>query len=644
MKFSYSLVKKLIPSAPPVKKLTEGLTARSFEVESAERGVLEINLPANRWSDAASHIGIAREVSAVFGRKFKSPVKILITQPATLGLIKVEVKEKNLAPRYAARLFEIKKAGKSPLWLQKILRDCGGQPINGIVDTMNYAMLETGQPLHAFDASKISGKIIVRRAKSGERLETLDGKNISLDSETLVIADIKKPLAIAGIKGGRSSGVSGKTRKIIVEAANFDPVNIFKTSRRIGIKTDASMRFGHGISPALVKEGLDRATELLLKNGANLLDSADFYPRPVGEEVIEFDCAKYEQLIGAPVASTKAKDYFARLGFSIEEKWGGKSRSFLVRVPSRRTDIETPEDLMEEIIRLMGYDGLRPEAPAISIRPAEENDMIILKDKLRNLAVSFGLEEVYNHSFVSGAGRNAAELQNPISEDFRYLRPSLEAGLLKNVNHNARFFDEIRIFEIGNVFFKNKKGLTEETHLGLCLGGKSRNQVLELKGIISDILKGAGLIDFETVEMGGVLRFESGRDTLGPVRHLPLPKQKEAAVAEISLTKLLPLLEGEKEYLPLPKFPAVMRDISIIISDEVRIGNILETIQESAGDLAENVDLMDEYTDPKLGGRRSLTFRIVFQSDKKTLTDAEVNKKMSAVSAALKRGFGAETR
>lgn len=726
MKFSYSFIRKLFPRAPTKAKLIEALTMYSFETGDAAGDVFEASIPPNRYSDAASHLGIAREVAAVAGAVLKNPVKTIVNPPADQGFVKVKVEDKNLCPRYAARYFEINpsvgsgrgEVGSSPAWMQKVLKECGLKPINHIVDLVNYVMLEVGQPLHAFDADRIADRrglyadkrsksglrepaLIVRRAKRGERIGTLDGQKLTLDPEVLVIADAKDALAIAGVKGGASSGVSTKTRRIIVEAANFDPVSIYKTSRKLKLMTDAAVRFSHGISPALVAMGLDRVTELLLAAGATLGDSVDVYPHPVGEELIEFDVEKYLFFIGVPVTAAEAKKRFLALGFSIQDadlrgphadsrRKSQRQSAFLVRIPPWRTDIEEFEDLAEEVSRLVGYNALTPQPPLVHLLPATEADEIVFKDKVRGILANAQLDEVYNSSFVDeeaartfsllGPGSGPVEVANPISNDRRHLRASLMPLLLRNVESNARFFDRVRIFEIGKVFGVVGGETKEKLVLGIALAArKEPRAILELKGIVDDLLSGIGVEEasFAPLEnragygrngknkilsprgeerttppsfltgfadRGTELLVESGREFLGRLELISLPKGWTAAAGEINLEKALSIAEEKHEFKPLPRFPAVVRDISLLVSREVRIGEVLEMIQDASPKLIDDVDLIDEYVDERFGGKQSLTFRIVFQAEDRTLTDGEVNSEMAKVVAALKKKLRAEVR
>jgi len=639
---------------PVAAKVAEASNLYSFEVEELAGDLIDIAMPANRYSDAASHIGIAREISAALDKPFKNPVKAIINPPSNRGILKIEIENKAACPRYSARVFEIKKLPSSPVWMKNIFKTCGLKPINGVVDLMNYVMLETGQPLHAFDADKLAKadrkggavKIVIRKAKNNEHFETLDNQRFELNSSDTVIADSSKALAIAGIKGGLNSGVDGKTRRIIVEAANFDHVRIFKTSRRLKLITDASLRFSHGLSPALVDWGMDRATELLVKSGAKLIDSVDVYPKKPGEEIIGFNVEKYHSLIGAEISAAKAKKIFTNIGFSIEKTKNSSKDSFLVRVPAWRTDVENTEDLIEEAARFIGYNKMKPHMPTVAMKPAQEEDMVILKEKVRRFLVSVNLNEVYNHSFSDEGGKSAVELENPISSEFKNLRQTLEAGLLKNVTDNGRFFNEVRVFEIGKVFRNEGGNVREKLHLGIAIGAKKKSYVLELKGIFDDLLKSLGLSDFYMAESAGGknLQIESRKKIFGNIKTVNLEKGWVASAGEINLDAILPVIEEERAFKPLPKYPAVMRDISVLISVDTRIGEVLEAIDAVSSKFVEDVDLIDEYVDEKFDGKQSLTFRIIFQSEDKTLTDAEVDRDLSKIISALKKSFGAEVR
>ncbi len=621
MKFSYSLIKRLVPQLPVKSKVAEQMYLKSFETEDAGGDLLNIEIPHNRYSDASSHLGVAREASAIFKLKLKEPEGIAF--PKNKGLVRVETKS-DFCPRYAVLYSELGKVGRTPEWMKQVLVNCGLKPINPVVDIMNYVMLEVGQPLHAFDADKVEGGLVVRLAKKGEKITTLDGQNFVLGRKMLVIADSKRVLAIAGVKGGKYAEVDTKTKRILVEAANFDRVNIYQTSRELGLTTDASSRFGHGISPALIEIGLSRTAALLEELlGAKILDSVDANNTKISREIIGFSIDKFNSLIGLSLDKKTVSSYLARFGFKIMPPKGKKDFDFLVEVPAVRTDVAAFEDLVEEVARLYGYNELRSQPPLIGVTPATEEDSIQLKDTLRTTLVGFGFSEVYNYSFTSKGKEISYELENPIASDKRFLREKLQGGLQDSLKYNGRFFNEIRIFEIGKTF--NKKTM-EELHLGLALKIRE-NPFLELKGAVEHLFRRLGVADLFFKPEGGGLKIESDGETLGEIVLL----HKDTALAEINLDKLTGIMEGEYEYRGLPKYPAVMRDLSLEAGEPVQVGDILNLIEAAPAKDVRDVELIDYY-DPK-----RFTFRIIFQSDERTLTDEEVNKEMEVIVRALKR-------
>lgn len=635
MKFSYAFIKKLVPQAPAKAKLIDGLNMKAFETELLPGDAFEVKLSPNRYSDAASHWGIAREAAAIFNLKTKIEDKRIVNFPEDKGLLKIKVLDKKLCPRYAGRLFELKKVGSSPQWMKKILDSCGLRPINGVVDIMNYVMLETGQPLHAFDANEIEKGIIVRNAKNKEEVTSLDGVKYHLDEKDIVIADNKGPLAIAGVKGGKRAEVYKNTKRIIVEAANFDQVSIYKTMKKLPLVTDASLRFSHGLNPHLAIVGIDRAT-ILLRNilGAKLLDSMDVSAKLPGKKVIEFDVDKFNKFIGLNLDKKSAITYLKRLGFIIRDS--KKTNSFLVEPSVLRDDINIFEDLAEEVVRLCGLNELKSLPPVVGLHPAEVQDDVVLKNKIRKILVGFGFSEVYNYSFVGQKDKDSLELENPISQDKKYLRISLSLVLKGNLRANSKDFGNIRIFEVGRVW--STKG--ESLHLGIAL--KEEDALLYLKGVLSHLLEGVGLVEILMRPDGkNHLLIESDHDIFGSIEVV----HKGEAVAEINLDNLVKLTLGENEYHPLPKYPAVMRDISIVVPTEVRVGEVMEVIDNLSLKDVEDVDLIDYFE--KFGGdpkKKSLTFRIVFRSGEKTLRDGEVDTEFAKVSRALTNSLKAVIR
>lgn len=638
MRFSYNLIKQLVPSLKNPQHAADLLNMHLFETE-IDNDTLDVDVLPNRYSDTASHWGLARELSSILNKKANLPA---------LPKFKVEIKKNfevilktPLCLRMSARYLEGLKIGPSPKWMQEVLVKCGMQPINNLVDITNYVTLETGQPLHAFDFDKMEGdSLVVRPAKKGEEVESLEGKKYKMDSDNLVLADKKEPLDIAGIKGGKKADITSKTKNILLTAGNFDSVSIYKTSRKINLLTDASLRFSHNISPELVETGIARAAELIkelcqAKEGT-LIDIYQKKPRKI---ILKFDIHEFNKISGLSLTESQAFGYLKRLGFKIKGK--------LVEAPSIRTDIEFFEDLVEEVLRLYGYKKLSPKTPTIALMLSGDEDLVQFKDNVRHALTSFGLNEVYNYSFVSGkSAEGALEIENPISNQFSVLRPSLSSGLLKNIEDNFRFYDRVAVFEIGKTFKPNKKkGVEERLMLGMAIAHKKDATFFELKGLTEELFERLGLVDyFMREETPEKLRIETDHSVIG---YLAYEKQNygRTTIAEIDLEKLIQLVEGEKSYAPIPKYPSIMRDISIMIPQHTRFAEIMALIENSAPKYLDDADLIDYYENPKMArGFKSLTFRLVFLADSRTLTDKEVDKEVKKITSALEEELGAEIR
>ncbi len=637
MKFSYTLIKKFLPELKSKKQLIDALNLYAFETEDHNKNTIDVSIPTNRYSNAASHIGIAEETKTILNlKRSKIPeLKAGTQKKEKPTAFDVEVKDTKLCPRYTAQFFDDVKIKSSPKWLKDVLMDCGLRPINNVVDLMNYVMLETGQPLHAFDADKIENKripkIVIRKAKQGESIVSIDGNSYALTPSMLVIADSEKPLAIAGIKGGKGAEVSKETKSIIVESASFDATSVYKTSQQLSLVTDASVRFSHHLHPELAVIGLKRARELLQEIvGAKPGDVFDSSPQKFAPRKLTFDINWFNRFIGTELSVKEAVSFLRRLGLKTQGK--------KVEIPIFRQDIETREDIAEEVVRLIGYNKLASQPPLIGLASSEFNERFRFKDNIRNILSGFGFDEVYNTSFVGEGGAEVIEVENPVAEDKKFLRSSLLPLLSGNVKDNLRFYDEVRIFEAGKIFAVSG----EKNALGIAAAAKNRDLFFELKGAVEQLLKGLGLTDFFMVEFKGKergLRIKSGRSVIGRLIHY----DKRTSLAELDMETLLQLVEGELSYAPLPKYPAVIRDISVLVEHEVRIGKIIQEIQLSNVHLIQDVDLIDEY----LGGddkRQSITLRIVFRADDRTLNAKEVDKEMKKINLLLERNFGAEIR
>ncbi len=669
MKFSYQWLKELNPKIPNKAKLVEALNLYSFETENKAGDLLEISIPPNRFSDAASHLGIAKEAAAVL--ELQSPAQKIRTAAGGKNSksIKIQIEDNNLCPRYCAKVVRGLKVTSSPKWLAKRLKTCGLRPINNIVDAMNYVMLETGQPLHAFDLDKLANKeIIIRRAKKGEKITTLDDEVYDLDKNVLVIADSKNALAIAGIKGGHKAEITAKTKNIVIEAANFDPVNIYQTSKRLKLITDASLRFSHGLSIDLPEFAIERAAALVLELAGGRADKGiiDIYnPKIAGRQrdLLDIDFKKLKNFLGIEIEKARIKKVLNYLGFEVKDL----GSSLRVKPPVFRLDITIPEDVYEEIVRIYGYEKIFPSPPKVFLGSAIKDEKIEFSDKVRAILRGLGYSEVYNYSFISGKEavsnfwtKDPLEIENPISRDLSYLRNSLSYHLIKNTENNLRFLDGIKLFEIGEVFLKENNSTKESLNLGLVFAKKAKSAsiarhdlFLELKGVAESLLRQLGLVDYLFVDLDKTIswldkklavRLESDGSVLG---YLGIVANSEtlAAIFEINLEKLLVLIEGEREYRPLSKFPSVMRDISILVNRETRFSEVLNIIYDAGVKFIDDVDLIDIYESEDLSeGQKSLTFRIVFQAEDHTLTDQEVGKEMEKIIRALRDNLGAEIR
>ncbi len=650
MIFSYNWLQSFFnKKLPAPEKLAEVLTKRSFEVReiknikipSGDDVLLDIDILPDRTHDCFSHLGVAKEISALFNlplKPFPEP-KLKILKEKAEKYLKLKVLEPELCKRYMAAIMLNIKVGPSPLWLEKRLVAVGQKPINNIVDAANYVMFEMGQPLHAFDMNKISpAKIIVRRAKRGEKIITLDDKKFELDENILVIADNYEPLAIAGIKGGKKAEIDKKTKDIIIEAANFDFANVRSTSKKLGLVTGASVGFENGISPALAEKAMERMINLIYEvaGGELVAEKIDFYPAPVPAPKIILSQADVSKLLGVVIPEKDILSILNRLGFKIKKT----KKELAVIGPIERLDIRGKEDIIEEIIRIYGYEKIPTKIPEGFLAPAARNDNFFYSNIIRDILVAAGFSEIYNYSF-SPAGE--VEIENPIAIDKKYLRANLLDGLKDNAERNLKYFDEIRIFETGKIFTRPLKGLVEEKNsLAGLISSKNQKtkmgEFLEIKGTLEMLFSKLGISDFwfddlpenKNIRADRPLKLAEikiGNDSIGFI---------DKNAFEIDLEKLVRLANEEIEYRPVSKYPAVIRDIAVLVSLKTRVMEVLDIIENTAGKLLIDTDLFDIYEGEELeGGRKNLAFHLIFQSPEKTLSDKEINSLMDKIIRAL---------
>ncbi len=671
MKISYNWLKDYIKKLPKPEKLAEILTMHSFEVKEINKvgkdRVLDIDILPNRAHDCLSHIGVAKECAALLKLKIKDKKIQPKADPPRAGktsdFVSVEIKDKELCPRYCARYISGVKVGPSPIWLKDRLEAIGQKSINNIVDVSNYVMLETGQPLHAFDLDKLSGnQIIVRKAKKGEKILTLDNEKYDLDESTLVIADAKEPVAIAGIKGGKKAEISKNTKTIILESANFNPTNIYLGSKKLGLKTEASLRFEHGLDPNSASQAIDRLASLICGIGGGKIarGMVDIYPKQIKPKKIGIRLAKINSVSGINFSEKEIVKIFNLLGFKTKKI----NQQFLVEVPTCRLDIELPEDLIEEVGRIYGYQKIPSKLPLGALAPAKVDDSLRIITKAKNILESLGLTEVYNYSFVGENDlkklglepKNYIELENPLSSDLKYLRKDLIINLLKNIRDNFRYFSEVRLFELGKVYFKKEK-----TMLAGIIGSKTSfgsKLFYESKGIVDSLLNKLGIsnqwyddykatsdwtdkIFWDFSKSAEIKLDDKEIGFFGEINPLALSKfdiTGQVAAFYIDFELLTQSVEEELIYEPPSKFPAAVRDIAVLVNLNDRVTAVLNVINASGGKLVQDVDLFDMYEGEEIPeGKKNLAFHIIYQAQDRTLTDDEVDGIHEKIVHALER-------
>ncbi len=678
MTFSYNWLQSFFAKKLPLPaKLAEVLTLHFAEVEEVKKVkgdfVLGIDVRPNRAADCFSHLGVAREIAALLNYELRIPDAKFVEDKSSRAkdLISVEVKEKKACPRYTAKAVTNVKVGPSPQWLKERLEVCGLNSINNIVDVANYVMLETGQPLHAFDAQKLTGrKIVVRFAKEREKIVTLDEQRFDLNPSILVIADAQKAVAIAGIKGGKMPEIDKKTKVVILESANFDYGVIRRGSKQLSLKTDASVRFEHGLDPNLTESAISRAAFLIQKvaGGRVAQGLIDVYPNRVFPKRIKLDLNYVARLLGVEIPQLKIKNILRNLGFKLS---GVGSQSLAVEVPTRRLDVSLPEDLVEEVGRIYGYEKIPAILPVVSLASVKKNEEAFWQDAVKNILRGTGFTEVYNYSFVGeneaknfNHGGGLIELTNPLNQDQKYLRPSLITGLLKNAQSNQAFFDQIKIFELGKVFnFRRVQGKSEEKRMltGLMTG----DSFYQMKGAVDVILNGLGISNVwyddyrATPEDSQKTLWQPQRCAeiktdhqeigfLGEISPRVLQSFKVSGrivIFDIDFEKLQKLASEEQEYVPLSKFPSAVRDLAILVPKQTKVDDVLSTIDEVGGDLVRDVDLFDIYEGEELpDDKKNLAFHVIYQSAQRTLSSKEVDEVHQKIIKALEKNPGWQVR
>jgi len=679
MKISIDWLKEYLDADVPVRLLVEALNRIGLMVEgeqaSGDDTVLDVETYSNR-PDTLGHLGMARELAAALGAPLKPQSWPLTELPVTTrDVVDVQVSDADLCPRYCGLVVKGVRVGPSPDWLQKRITAMGLNPVNNVVDVTNYVLFATSQPIHAFDLQKVGGaKIIVRRARKGERLLCLDGTDLTLLPDMLVIADDSRPVALAGVIGGQLSAVSEETQDVFIESACFDPVSVRLTRKAAGLQTDAAYRFERGSDIGFPPQAALMAASLLTQFGAKSTQGlVDNYPQPRKKKEVILRHRRVCDLLGVEVGEDFIEKTLRGLEFAVETQQAGIWR---VRVPSFRVDVDREADLIEEVARFFGYENIPSVVPPLTmVEPVEDKNAGKL-DRIRPVLQHFGFNEVINFSF-SDPAREAVmenriqpvEIRNPISAKASLLRTSLLGGLLEAAAWNRnRGLESVHIFEIGNVYGRDEQSCRECSALGLMstgpLGephwrGKARDSDLfRIKGALEALM---GQIRYEpySFESAAHPYFEPGSGMsltykeqaigfLGKVagRILDFYGVKQGVyAAEIDLGPLFEKQPRAFAYVPVPRFPAIVRDVSLLVARAVPYQELKKALEKLSLPLLEGFELVDRYAGKGIPEDKvSLTFRLTFRHLQRTLLAEEVEKTELQLLNQLKRSLGAQLR
>lgn len=665
----------ILPPGTPLGK-------NALELLGLDDFILELDLTPNR-GDCLSMTGVAREVAALLGRPLR-PVQPSFPELGERieGQARVDLEATDLCKRFVGRLIKNVRVGRSPLWIQQRLRSAGIRPISNIVDVTNYVMLELGQPMHAFDYDLlVDGHIIVRRAREGEKIISLDGVERVLTPEMLCITDPSGPVAIAGVMGGLSTEVTEKTVSILLESAYFNPISIRRTSKALGLRSEASLRFEKGIDIGGCSRAADRAAQLIAEMGAGevVAGVVDAYPAPVAERTISLRPARVTYILGVDISGKEASQILTNLQFKVQ----ASGEDLLVTVPTYRVDVNSEIDLIEEIARMHGYNRVPATLPYGPSTQGIKTREQLFTAEIRNRMAESGLYEVVTYSFVhprvfgqmnlpvDSPLRDTVKVQNPLSEEHSVMRTIMLPSLLEILSRNYnRRVQNGAVFEIGQVFCPRGEGCLPEERpvlsaaaMGRAVGSwNTAPRELDyyyLKGVLESLFNclGTDLVTFRpetanpSFHPGRTASLEAGGIRLGVLGELhpdvleqfELPERVVAF--EIDLTQLLAVSGRPVVYSPLPRFPGIERDIAIIIKQEIPAAELVETIRTAGGELLRAISLFDIYRGEQVPkGLQSMAFSLKFLAGDRTLTDAEVGERTEAISKALAQRFGAELR
>ena len=617
-------------------------------------------------------IGMAREAAATFEKPFYAPeVKEVGNNEKAEDYISVEVEATDLCPRYTARIVKNIKLAPSPEWMQRRLAAMGIRPINNIVDITNYVMEEYGQPMHAYDLNKIRGhKIVVKRANDGDVYTTLDGQERKLDKDVLMINDAEGPVGIAGIMGGENSMVTDDIQTMLFEAATFDGTNIRLSSKRIGLRTDASGKFEKGLDPENALEAINRACQLVEELGAGEVVGGvvDVYPNPVEDVKIPFEPAKYNKLLGTNVSEEKMMEYFTRLEIGYDKETN------MLLIPSFRQDLRCSADIAEEVARFYGYDNIPTTLPSGEATTGKLPFKLRIEEVARDVAEYCGFSQGYCYSFESPKVfdklcipedsdlRKVITISNPLGEDYSIMRTSTLNGMLASLstNYNRRNKD-VRLYELGNIYLPKSLPITElpDERTMFTLGMYGNGDFFDMKGVCEEFFEKIGMKKKVTYDPNSEKPFlHPGRQAnmiyegkvvgyLGEVHPSVADNYSIGEKAYIAVIDILDILEFagfNHKYTGIAKYPAVTRDLSLVVPHAVLAGQIEEIFDQRGGNILESYQLFDIYEGAQIEkGFKSMAYSLVFRAHDKTLGENEISAAMKKIMNGL-NGLGIELR
>ncbi len=646
------------------------------DVLGLRESIIDFEITPNR-PDCLSIEGLGRETAVSLNKPFKNPRKNLdemkIENKKELEGLTVEISAPDLCYRYIARVVKNIRIGPSPEWMVRRLNACGVRSINNIVDITNYVMLELGQPMHAFDINSIDGKHInVRRAKADEEIITLDGQKRKLNENMLVIADSKKPVAIAGVMGGENSEIENDTKTIVFESAVFYGGSVRKTAKAVGLRTEASSRYEKGLAPENALRAVNRAVELieLLGAGEPADGMVDVYPTKQKIVKIPLEVDRINRLLGINLSKEEMVTILNKLNIKVEND--------IVIPPFFRQDIEQTADVAEEVLRFYGYDELETTLVSADTTLGGKNKKQTIEDNISDLLVHSGLSEIYTYGFVSendlrkcniskdsNYAKQAIKIINPLSEDYTMMKttsvPSMMQMLENNNNYknkNVKLFDISRIYKNVNQNIEKGELPEEDTILTIGMYGEDVDFYI-LKGLVENVLSIVGVTKYDVVKEtendmyhpGRCANIKIGKDVIGTIGEVnPLLAtnydiSQRVLFAEINIDKIVKYARNVKKYTPIPKFPAVERDIAMIVDETVEVGQIQKIIEKKAKKLLEEAKLFDVYRSEKIGNdKKSIAYALKFRVPDRTLTDDEINVVMKEIIEELEKQLNAELR